>query len=105
VLRREGATFQIDVFDDSRTGMAQTPALTKRQGETLRLLVSSPMSHKEIAAALKIKVGTVRKHIERLYRTYGVRSRLELLEVAAISGKPAKAAKRTRKARSPSPKR
>jgi len=61
------------------TGAEQTtPALTKRQTEIAELLISSGLSYKQIADRLAIAEGTMRKHAEKVYRSYGVHSRAEL---------------------------
>lgn len=52
--------------------------LPPRLQETARHLVHSGRSYKQIAAAMGVREGTVRKHVERLYRAVGVRSRWAL---------------------------
>jgi len=52
--------------------------LTARQREVLSLLRSG-RSNAEIARALGISEHTVRKHLERIYRALGVRSRAEAI--------------------------
>ena len=60
-------------------GLSPLPAdLTPRLLEIARLLLGSALSNKEIAEQLALHEGTVRKHIERLYRALGVNSRAEL---------------------------
>lgn len=54
--------------------------LTPRQQQVARLLVTTSHGYKQIAAELDVAEGTVRKHVERVYRAYGVQSRTELIE-------------------------
>jgi DNA-binding CsgD family transcriptional regulator len=58
-------------------------ALTDRQREVLRL-VRLGMANKEVAQALKISTGTVRKHLENAYERLGVQSRTAALRQAAL---------------------
>lgn len=53
-------------------------ALTARQRQIAFLLARHGMAYKEIAQALGVSEGTVRKHAERIYRLVGVHSRAEL---------------------------
>jgi DNA-binding NarL/FixJ family response regulator len=69
-------------------GRAWTPAaeallrgLPPRLLEIADLLVHSGLSYKEIAAAMGISDGTVRVHVQQLYRRLGVRSRPRLVEL------------------------
>jgi DNA-binding CsgD family transcriptional regulator len=67
----------------SETELAPTPPplrlhLTERQLEVARLLAETDDSYKEIANRLRIAEGTLRKHVEKVYRAYGVRSRVGL---------------------------
>lgn len=55
------------------------PRLTPRQSEVARLLANTGLSYKEIAVHLDICDGTVRKHVENVYRRIGVHSRMELV--------------------------
>jgi DNA-binding NarL/FixJ family response regulator len=60
-------------------GLSPLPAdLTPRLLEIGRLLLGTALGNKEIAEQLALHEGTVRKHIERLYRALGVNSRAEL---------------------------
>ena len=52
--------------------------LTERQREIAGLLAGSGLSYKEIAGRIGITEGTVRKHVEHIYRAAGVHSRAEL---------------------------
>ncbi|WP_437543087.1 LuxR C-terminal-related transcriptional regulator [Sorangium sp. So ce367] len=56
-----------------------SPALTPRQRDVVALLVGTGLSYKQIAAQLARSEGTVRTHTERIYRAFGVHSRLELI--------------------------
>ena len=62
-------------------------ALTDRQREVLRL-VRLGMANKQVARALGISSGTVRKHLEHAYERLGVQSRTEALRVAAMAEHP-----------------
>ena len=50
--------------------------LSRREAEVLALAARG-LSNKEIAGAMGLSEGTVRKHLERAYRKLGVRGRLE----------------------------
>lgn len=52
--------------------------LTARQKQIALCLVNSGDSYKELAGQLNISVGTMRSHVEKIYRKMGVRSRPEL---------------------------
>lgn len=52
--------------------------LGPRQGKIASLLIDTGMSYKEIAAHLRIGPGTVRSHVEDIYRRLDVHSRAEL---------------------------
>lgn len=54
------------------------PRLSPRQGKVLELLRRGA-SEKEVAAALEVSTHTVHDYVKALYRTYGVRSRGELM--------------------------
>ncbi|WP_050432282.1 helix-turn-helix transcriptional regulator [Chondromyces crocatus] len=53
--------------------------LSPRQRTIAMQLIGTGRSYKEIAAVLKLSEGTVRKHVERIYRTLDVHSRAELV--------------------------
>lgn len=55
-----------------------SPALTPRQRDVLALLIGTGLSCKQIAAELELCEGTIRTHMERIYRAFGVHSRPEL---------------------------
>lgn len=55
--------------------------LTPRQRQIAFLLARHGMAYKEVAMALGVSEGTVRKHAERIYRLMGVHSRAELARV------------------------
>lgn len=57
---------------------ASAGELTDRQQEIAKLLVGTGLSYKQIADRLGISEGTVRKHVEHVYRSAGVHSRAEL---------------------------
>lgn len=60
---------------------AEYARLPKRRLEIANLLASTALSYKEIAAKLGISEGTLRAHVERLYRELRVGSRAELAHV------------------------
>lgn len=64
-------------------------ALTHRQREVLRL-VRLGMANKQIAQALKISTGTVRKHLENAYERLDVRSRTEAVREAELHDHPSR---------------
>lgn len=53
--------------------------LTLRQREIAHLLSETGLSYKEVASRLAISEGTMRKHVENVYRRIGVHSRAELM--------------------------
>lgn len=53
--------------------------LTPRQQEIASFLSRTGFSYKQVADKLKISVGTMRKHVENVYRKFGVHSRAELM--------------------------
>lgn len=59
--------------------------LTRREAEVL-LLVATGMANRAIASELGVAVGTVRKHLERIYARLGVHSRTEAATVALKAG-------------------
>lgn len=67
-----------DEIDMLQKSMSMPPELTRRQQEVARLLSETGLSDKEVAAHLDISEGTMRKHVENVYRRVGVHSRAEL---------------------------
>jgi len=59
-------------------------ALTRRQKEIAWLLSRTGLSYKQVASHLEISEGTMRKHVENVYRRMCVHSRAELM-VALVS--------------------
>ena len=53
--------------------------LTRRQREIAGLLSRTGLSYKEVASKIGISEGTMRKHVENVYRRVGVHSRAELM--------------------------
>jgi DNA-binding NarL/FixJ family response regulator len=51
--------------------------VTGREADVLRLVIAG-QANKEIAAALRLSIRTVEKHVENLLRKTGARSRTEL---------------------------
>jgi DNA-binding NarL/FixJ family response regulator len=62
------------------TPSSNTPALSDRQGELLRLLVEG-LDNRAIAHRLDLSIKTVENHLTRLYRQLNVQSRLEAANV------------------------
>ena len=60
---------------------AMLRGLPPRLREVADLLVHSGLSYKEIAGAMGIGEGTVRVHVQQLYRRLGVGSRPRLVEL------------------------
>ncbi len=61
--------------------------LTDRQREVLRL-VRIGMANKQIAHALNISTGTVRKHLENIYERLDIHSRTEAVRAAGLDDHP-----------------
>lgn len=59
--------------------------LTKRQRELLRL-VEEELTDEEIAARIFRSPGTVRKHLQKAYRTLGVHDRFTAADLARERG-------------------
>lgn len=59
--------------------------LTQRQGLVVQL-VAEGCSNKQIADRLRISVAGVKKHLEVLFRGYGVRNRTALVRAAIERG-------------------
>jgi DNA-binding NarL/FixJ family response regulator len=62
---------------------ARLSQLTSRQREIAGLLSRTGLSYKEVASKLAISEGTMRKHVENVYRRVGVHSRAELMVTLA----------------------
>jgi DNA-binding NarL/FixJ family response regulator len=82
-------TWGLPQFFKLETNMAQQhdaslSQLTSRQREIAGLLSRTGLSYKEVASKLSISEGTMRKHVENVYRRVGVHSRAELM--IALSG-------------------
>lgn len=77
VMREWSALPSLDLLD-------ALAALTPRQRQIAFLLARHGMAYKEIALALGVSEGTVRKHAERIYRLMGVHSRAELARVLRV---------------------
>lgn len=70
----------------SKTVAADKSALLSgREKEVLAQMLQGK-SQKEIAASLFVEVSTVKTHINRIYKLYGVRDRKELLKSVAAQG-------------------
>lgn len=62
-----------------------TAVLSPRQREIASLLSSTGLSYKQVAEMLEISDGTLRKHVENIYRKAGVHSRAELAKLIVAS--------------------
>jgi DNA-binding NarL/FixJ family response regulator len=62
------------VLPDSSNGQALPPRLE----QVLHCLLTGD-SEKQVAGRLKISANTVNRHVQRLYRRFGVHSRAELM--------------------------
>jgi DNA-binding NarL/FixJ family response regulator len=56
-----------------------TGLITKRQGELVQLLCGTCLEYKEMAYEMKISLKTVETMINKVYKKYGVHSRIELI--------------------------
>lgn len=59
---------------------ASPPGLTRREQETARLAADG-LYNQEIAERLGVSVNTVKTHLKKAYRKYGVSSRPELRQI------------------------
>lgn len=64
------------------------PGVTVREAEVVGWLARG-LTNKAIASKLQISSRTVQKHMERMFKKLGVRSRTELVARAYMSGSPA----------------
>ncbi len=97
VISKPGSGTQIEVripFEYSssqgrdltgRPSADEHPALTHRELEVLKILANGGRN-KDIAAEMTVSLGTVKFHIENIYRKLDVRTRAELISVAAQQG-------------------
>jgi DNA-binding CsgD family transcriptional regulator len=60
---------------------AKASKLTPRQKQVLHYLVNTGLSYDEIAFVLSVSSGTLRKHLENIFKGLGVHSRAELMNV------------------------
>lgn len=65
----------------SRKSKDSSRKLTSREKEVVGLLTKTGLSYKQAASKLDICEGTMRKHVENVYRKQGVHSRAELTVV------------------------
>ncbi|MCC6556979.1 MAG: response regulator transcription factor [Polyangiaceae bacterium] len=72
-----------EVAPPERPGLA---ILTPAQRRVAELLINSGFSRKEIASEMGISEGTVRTHMQNLYRRLGVQSRAELTMMGRSPG-------------------
>ena len=68
-----------ELHDEFATPSETTPVLTARQSEVVRYLAVG-LTNQQIARRLDISAGTVRKHLENVYRTLGVSNRVAAVE-------------------------
>lgn len=74
--------------DDARLFLVpaqQRPALSEREREVLRLIAEG-LSNRDIAARLVVTTGTVKKHLEHIYRKLGTNSRTSAIARARLLG-------------------
>lgn len=64
---------------------AGTPNLTAREEEVLQLLAAG-MSNRELAEHLGVAQSTAQKHVENLFRKFGIHDRTEMITMAFRSG-------------------
>jgi DNA-binding CsgD family transcriptional regulator len=76
------------LHDPPRERVPAKLKLTPRQMATLTLLVEG-LSHKAIAAQLKLSPNTVHGYIKEVYRHFGIHSHAELLKRFPLAGKQA----------------
>ncbi len=76
--RRLLAALRRDVIDEKSASTAARELLTQREAEVLELIISG-MSNREIAAQLYVSLGTVKTHINNVYRKLGVHSRRQVV--------------------------
>jgi DNA-binding NarL/FixJ family response regulator len=69
----------------ARRGAAETPRITERETEVLRLMAVGH-SNKEIAATLDISVKTVEVHKANVMRKLGLRGRIDIVRYAVLQG-------------------
>lgn len=70
----------LESFSDSKLNVNEIQSLTERENEILNLMAKGLMN-KEIAINLNISEGTIRKHIENIYRKLHVNNRVEAVNV------------------------
>lgn len=73
-----GEDLTLLMLGESETEPSPALHLTARQVEVAQLLAKTDLGYKQIADRLGIAEGTLRKHVEKVYRAYDVRSRVGL---------------------------
>ena len=67
-------------FNQSREAQSFSSLLTEREKDVLQFL-SKGLMNKEVAAAMEISTGTVRKHIQHIYEKLHVSTRVEAVNM------------------------
>ncbi|GAC1434726.1 MAG: two-component system response regulator NarL [Thermoanaerobaculia bacterium] len=81
---REAVVLLMNTFSPDSTGdgsAGESEMITSRDAAILKLLQQG-LSNKEIAQALGVAEVTIKSHLTKLYRKFGVHTRLELLSYA-----------------------
>lgn len=76
-----GEDLTLVMMSETEIALPETDAtlkLTERQRDVARLLSQTSLTYKQIAAKLGIAEGTLRKHVERVYRAHGAQGRSDL---------------------------
>lgn len=81
---RDGSVLRLQLSREAILSLKQNESpreLTAREKEVAGLLARTGLSYKQAASELDIREGTMRKHVENVYRKKGVHSRAELTVV------------------------
>jgi DNA-binding CsgD family transcriptional regulator len=70
----------VTLAEDDPSKALESAGLSPRQCQIALLLAYSGLSYKQMADKLRMSEGTLRKHVEKLYRRLDVHSRAELVE-------------------------
>lgn len=94
-MQRQGANLEVKTSPDRKVPDSQPmgslqfviPGVTVREAEVAGW-VAQGLTNKAIASKLQISSRTVQKHLERMFKKLGVRSRAELVARAYMSRSP-----------------
>ncbi|WP_168203857.1 response regulator transcription factor [Humibacter ginsenosidimutans] len=81
ILSGSGPVLSAAVARDVKVGSILTP-----QERVVLALIAEAFSNVEIAAELRIAVGTVRRHANTIYRKLGAKSRVDAVRTAYAIG-------------------